>query len=189
MRRYTDDGRFADVRSPGGRRIFRLAVLERARHAPGGGGRGSGVVVYARVSSRRQQAEGDLDRQMRRVAATAGDRLVHTFTDVASGLGDNRPGLRRALGACCTDEAVGVLMVEHPDRPARFGVRVIEHMLAFHGVQVSYVGEPEDGVSAEAELVRDMLAVVTSFAGRLYGQRSAKTKRLTAVLRQESGAS
>jgi hypothetical protein len=52
MRRYTDIGRFADVRSPGGQRIFRLAELERARRDPagGGGGRGLGVVGYARVS-------------------------------------------------------------------------------------------------------------------------------------------
>jgi hypothetical protein len=40
--------------------------------------------------------------------------------------------------------------------------------------------------SAESELVRDMLAIVTSFAGRLYGQRSAKTKRLRAAVSTET---
>jgi predicted site-specific integrase-resolvase len=81
-----------------------------------------------------------------------------------------------------------VLTVEPPELLAGFGVRVIEHVLARHGVQVSYVGEPEDGVSVEAELVWDVLAVVTCFAGRRYAGRSAKAGRLMAVVRQELGA-
>lgn len=79
----------------------------------------------------------------------------------------------------------GRLLVEHPDRLARFGVGVIEHLLAGFGVTVVYTGQTEDQ-SAESELVRDMLAIVTSFAGRLYGQRSAKTKRLRAVVTAET---
>jgi putative resolvase len=50
---------------------------------------------------------------------------------------------------------------------------------------VVYTGQSENG-SAESELVRDMLAIVTSFAGRLYGQRSAKTKRLRAAVSAET---
>jgi predicted site-specific integrase-resolvase len=73
------------------------------------------------------------------------------------------------------------LLAEHPDRLARFGAGLIEHLLRSFGVTVVYTGQPEDE-SAESELVRDMLAVVTSFAGRLYGQRSAKTGRRRAVV-------
>jgi hypothetical protein len=62
---------------------------------------------------------------------------------------------------------------------------VIEHLLAGYGVEVIYTGQAEDE-SAESELVRDMLAIVTSFAGRLYGQRSAKTKRLRAAVSAET---
>ena len=52
-------------------------------------------------------------------------------------------------------------------------------------VTVVYTGQSGDE-SAESELVCDMLAVVTSFAGRLYGQRSAKTKRLRAAVSAET---
>jgi putative resolvase len=55
---------------------------------------------------------------------------------------------------------------------------VIEHLLTGHGVTLTCIGEPAQDQSAESELVRDMLAIVTSFAGRLYGQRSAKAKRV-----------
>jgi putative resolvase len=65
------------------------------------------------------------------------------------------------------------------------GCRHGDQLLGGSGVTVVYTGQPEDE-SAESELVRDMLAIVTSFAGRLYGQRSAKTKRLRAAVTAET---
>ena len=73
------------------------------------------------------------------------------------------------------------LIVEHPDRLARLGVGVMEQLLHGDGVTVVYTGQPGDE-SAGSELVRDMLAIVTGLAGRLYGQRSAKTTRLRAAV-------
>lgn len=180
LRRYTEAGTLPDVRGAGGRRIFRRAELDALLlHR-----RGDRVVAYARVSSRRQQGEGDLDRQVERLRDSRPGQELVVFTDVASGLSDRRAGLRKALSACMAAD-VRTLVVEHPDRLARFGVGLIEHLLSGFGVSVVYTGEPEEA-SAESELVRDMLAIVTSFAGRLYGQRSAKTKRLRAAVAAET---
>ncbi|MFB8000409.1 recombinase family protein [Streptomyces sp. NPDC056002] len=56
-------------------------------------------MLYGRVSSHRQRAKGDVDRQMVRLRQAAGDRIVvGEFFDVASGLSDKRKGLRR--GRC-----------------------------------------------------------------------------------------
>lgn len=178
LRRYTAEGRLPDARSAGGRRIFRLGDLDAITSKP----RTGKAVGYARVSSRRQQAEGDLDRQVARLRDR--DRDLVVFTDVASGLSDRRAGVRKALSECMKP-GVDRLLVEHPDRLARFGVGLIEHLLAGFGVEVIYTGQDDDQ-SAESELVRDMLAIVTSFAGRLYGQRSAKTKRLRAAVAAET---
>ena len=93
LRRYTQEGRLPDARSAGGRRILRIADLDAITRKPPAGR----AVGYARVSSRRQQAEGDLDRQVARLRAH--DALV-VFTDVASGLSDRSAGLRKALGEC-----------------------------------------------------------------------------------------
>lgn len=179
LRRYTQEGKLPDVRGGGGRRIFRIGDLDAITRRSGD----TRSVAYARVSSRRQQAEGDLDRQVARLQKHGGGDLV-VFTDVASGLSDKRAGLRRVLSECMSPD-VDQLVVEHPDRLARFGVGVIEHLLRGYGVTVVYTGQSEDE-SAESELVRDMLAIVTSFAGRLYGQRSAKTKRLGSVVAAET---
>lgn len=62
---------------------------------------------------------------------------------------------------------------------------MIEHLLAGYGVKVIYTGQSADE-SAESELVGDMLTIVTSFAGWLYGQRSAKTEQLRAAVSTET---
>jgi hypothetical protein len=41
---------------------------------------------------------------------------------------------------------------------------------------------PDASGAAESELVGDLLAIVTGWAGRLYGRRSAKSKRLRAAV-------
>ena len=132
LRRYTQEGRLPDARSAGARRIFRIGDLDSITRKPSAGR----AVGYARVSSRRHQAEGELDRQVARLGAHGRKDLL-VFTDVASGLSDRRAGLRKALGECMkpgTDR----LIVEHHDRLARFGVGVIEHLLASYGVAVVY---------------------------------------------------
>lgn len=79
----------------------------------------------------------------------------------------------------------GRLLAEHPDRLARFGAGLIEHLLRGFGVTVVYKGQPVDE-SAEPESVRDVLAIATSFAGRLYGQWSAQARRLPAAVAAET---
>ncbi|WP_050371671.1 IS607 family transposase [Streptomyces acidiscabies] len=185
LRRYTASGVLADRRSPGGKRVFSVVELEALRAEAGRLPVVEGVVLYGRVSSRRQRAEGDLDRQMARLRQAAGGRpVVGEFFDVASGLSDQRRGLRRALTLCQRPE-VSVLLVEDEERLARFGTGVIRDvMLPAFGVVLEIAGTDEDlDASRESELVRDMLAVVTSFSGRLYGQGSAKARALTKAVK------
>ncbi|MDT9691532.1 IS607 family transposase [Streptomyces sp. P9(2023)] len=187
LRRYTLEGVLEDRRSPGGRRIFRvgdLDTLSRRRGSPTLPDIG-GVVLYGRVSSHRQRQEGDLDRQMVRLRQAAGDRIVAgEFTDVASGLSDKRKGLRRALRACQA-ESVTTLLVTHEERLARFGTAMLaEVVLPSWGCRLEITGGDDELESAEdGDLVRDMLAVVTSFSGRLYGARSAKARALTRAVK------
>ena len=191
LRRYTFEGVLEDRRSPGGRRVFRVGDLDalsrrRGRPAPPPAG---GVVLYGRVSSHRQRAEGDLDRQMARLRQAAGDRIVvGEFTDVASGLSDKRRGLRRALRAC-QDESVTVLLVTHDERLARFGTAMLaEVVLPSWGCRLEITGGDEElDETGDGDLVRDMLAVVTSFSGRLYGSRSAKARALTRAVKTTVG--
>ncbi|MHB1599233.1 MAG: IS607 family transposase [Acidimicrobiales bacterium] len=195
LRRWTREGRLPDRRSAGGQRVFVLSELGaaagaplRSRHEPSG----STVVAYARVSSRRQAAEGDLERQIERLRGWAeterpGSELL-VFSDVGSGLSDNRSGLRRVLARVQRDD-VSEIVVTHRERLARFGTKSMELLLSGFGVKVTAIGEDEDlSLSQESELVRDMLAIVTSFSGRLYGQRSAKARAIAACVKKGTTA-
>ena len=142
------------------------------------------VVVYARVSSHDQRR--DLDRQVARLAGWAtgsGYTGGEVVTEVGSGLNGKRPKLRRVP----SDPAASVIVVEHRDRLARFGVEHLEAALAAHGrkIVVADHGETAD------DLVRDMIEVLTSMCARLYGRRGARNRAMRAVTaagREEAGA-
>lgn len=58
----------------------------------------------------------------------------------------------------------------------RFGFEYLEYFFEKFGARIEIVfgEEPKD---AYQELVEDLIAIVTSFAGRLYGMRSHRKKK------------
>ena len=132
------------------------------------------VVVYARVSSHDQRQ--DLDRQVAQLtgwATSNGHVVAEVVTEVGSGLNGKRPKLRRILA----DPAATVVVVEHRDRLARFGVEHLEAALSAQGRRV-VVADPGESTD---DLVRDMVDVLTSMCARLYGRRGARNRALRAV--------
>jgi putative resolvase len=138
------------------------------------GGLDQRAVLYARVSTHDQR--GDLDRQVTRLSgwATAqGVTVAEVVTEIGSGLNGRRPKLRRVLA----DPRAAMIVVEHRDRLARFGVEHLEAALSAQGRRLVVVdpGETSD------DLVGDMIEVLTSFCARLYGRRGARNRALGAV--------
>jgi putative resolvase len=149
-------------------------LVEVPGEVPGGGVPDPRAVVYARVSAHDQRA--DLDRQVARLTAWAagqGLRVVEVVTEVGSGMNGRRPRLRRLLA----DPTVTMIVVEHRDRLARFGVQYLEAALSAHGRRLVVV----DAGEATDDLVGDMIEVLTSFCARLYGRRGARNRALRAV--------
>jgi putative resolvase len=67
--------------------------------------------------------------------------------------------------------------VEHRDRFARFGARHLQAALASSGPRL-VAGDPEEITSG---LVGDIIEVLTSMCGRLYGRRAAKDRAARAI--------
>lgn len=158
-------------------RVGRLILV---RTTPAGEGAAGGVVIYARVSSHDQRA--DLDRQVGRLTAWATEQgltVVQVVTEVGSGLNGKRPKLRRIL----SDSDAKVLVVEHRDRLARFGVEHLEAALAAQGRRI-VVADPGERTD---DLVRDMIEVLTSMCARLYGRRGARNRAMRAVTATKHG--
>ncbi|WP_343577376.1 IS607 family transposase [Mycobacterium sp.] len=132
------------------------------------------VVLYARVSSHDQRS--DLDRQVSRLtewATDAGWEVAQVVSEVGSGLNGKRPKLSRIL----SDPSASVIVVEHRDRLARFGVEHLHAALAAQGRRIVVV---DDGETTD-DLVRDMIEVLTSMCARLYGRRGARNRAMRAV--------
>jgi putative resolvase len=70
-----------------------------------------------------------------------------------------------------------VVVVEHRDRLARFGVEDLEAALAAHGRRV-VVAEPGERTG---DLVREMIGILPSMCAGLYGRRGARSRALRAV--------
>lgn len=129
--------------------------------------------LYVRVSGSSGQ-ESSLTVQEEELRATATGKVVKVFRDRSSGLREDRPGLNRLL-QMIADGSVTVVRVTHEDRLARFGVGWLKRLFAVYGVELEVLHPKKLG--GREELLEDFVSLVTTFAGRLYGMRSAETKR------------
>lgn len=130
----------------------------------------SKCAIYARVSS--AENKDNLERQAERLtnyAMAKGYTVQHVVKEVGSGLNDNRRKLEKLL----KQDDYQFLVVEHKDRLGRFGTHYIDVLLSRCGVTLEIVNLAQDG---RDELMTDLVAIITSFAARLYGQRRAKRK-------------
>lgn len=136
------------------------------------------LVLYGRVSGHGQKD--DLEIQLARLQAWAeterkgAETLV--LSDIGSGLKASRRQLQRLLKLVCEDK-VGEVAITYEDRLTRFGQEYLETLFACFGVTLTVL-DPGENKTPEQELTDDLLALIASFSGRLYGMRSHKQKEL-----------
>jgi putative resolvase len=128
-------------------------------------------ICYCRVSSHGQKD--DLSRQIEYMHAKYPDSEV--YSDIGSGLNWKRNGLKAILRRCLQGD-VEQVAVAHRDRLARFGFEILEYILGQCGVKLLCDHEPIHR-SKEAELVDDILSIVTVFSARIHGQRHYTTRK------------
>ena len=173
---YDRDGKLMFSRSQGNRRnILRedlLRFLEERGILYNDTAAGKRDVIYARVSSHDQKKHGDLDRQALFLAEHISDlQNPIILKEVGSGLNDNRKYLQKLLWMVSRNEVRNVY-VTYKDRLTRFGFRYLETMFSAHGVKIIVVRDLSSGRSVQEELVEDMMSLIASFSGKLYGMRS-----------------
>jgi len=143
-----------------------------------GTGDGRLLVLYGRVSGRGQQD--DLNTQLERLQAWASSERkgVETLvlSDIGSGLKAGRRQLQRLLKLVCADR-VAEIAITYEDRLTRFGQEFLETLFSCFGVTLTVL-DPGLGKTPEQELTADLLTLIASFSGRLYGMRSHKQKEL-----------
>jgi len=182
LRKWDREGKVRVVRTVGGRRRIPESEVERlmgivkpdiSRKA----------VIYARVSS--HDRKGDLEGQKQSLldyAESRGYEVIMILEDVASELNENRKSLNKIFDMVEKRE-VGAVIIAFKDRLTRFGFKYLERYFASHNVKIEVVNgeEPKD---AYQELVEDLIALVSSFAGKLYGLRSHKYEKVVEGVKQ-----
>ena len=173
VRRWVKEGKIAAI--PIGREA-RIPITEVERLL--GEQRAGLVVLYGRVSGHDHKEE--LQRQVQQLeqwallARTGQKTLI--LTDIGSGLNTERKNLHRLL-ALVQDYQVAEVVVTFSDRLTRFGLAYLQALFSGYGVTLTVV-HPDEDTTPEEELTQDFLALIASFAGRLYGLRSRRQKAL-----------
>ena len=127
-------------------------------------------VVYCRVSSTSQKSDLAKQRQaLEQFCAARGLVVDEWIEEVGGGLNFHRKRLL-ALVDGIVSGAIGILVIAHQDRLARFGYPLIAHLCETH--QCELIVMNTEALSPEAEMVEDLMTIVDCFSGRLDGLRT-----------------
>jgi len=140
------------------------------------------VAIYARVSSNTQRA--DLERQVEALKLWVSKNFPNAeyvvVTDIASGLSEDRGGLRKLIEMARRRE-IQAVVVAYRDRLTRFGFEYLKTLFNTLGIDV-YVVFQEEPKNYVQELVEDFIEIVTSFASRIYGKKSKRYKEVVSCI-------
>ncbi|KYQ01510.1 putative site-specific integrase-resolvase [Bacillus cereus] len=75
--------------------------------------------------------------------------------------------------------------IRYRDRLTRFGYGYLEEYFKSHNVTIHVLDEKENTKSIQEELADDLIGIITSFSGKLYGLRSKKHKELQKTVEEE----
>ncbi len=178
VRRWIDAGKIHAVQIGREARIPMTEIERLLGEQPSGT-----VVLYGRVSGDGQKQE--LARQIEVLQQWAAEkrpgREVVVIRDIGSGLNARRKGLQRVIQQAQERRIVEVV-VTYRDRLSRFGVEYLEALFLTCSVRLTVLNAAAES-GPEQELVADLLALVASFAGRLYGRRSPASRELLSCVK------
>jgi putative resolvase len=184
IHRWDEAGKLRTVRTVGNQRRIPIEEIVRLRKQRERAA--ERCVLYARVSSMRQEQDGNLARQtarLREAATSRGYEVIHVITEQASSLNEKRKGMKRLL-SLVGEQAVDVVLIEYPDRLVRFGFGYLEQAFGWKDIRLEVLDPPKHQEPTE-ELIQDMLTIVTVFAGRLYGHRAQGVRRRVETVLKE----
>ena len=194
LRRWDALGKLKSVRTLGNHRRYRLEEIEAiVNSVEVVQSAQRNAFIYCRVSTKKQQESGNLQRQRDRLIQYCQDKhytVVAIYEEAASGLNDHRRELTKMFKNL---KETDFIVVEYEDRLARFGYSYLKEFAASFNVEIEAV-EKAEKLQPNEEMVNDLVSIVTCFSARLYGARGGRKLKQTIVqaietLEQERGES
>lgn len=178
LRIWDDEGKLISIRTVGGHRRYKeedvLFFLKESNTEPI---QTNITATYSRVSSHEQKTKGDLDRQSQRLSEYCAKKklsIEYIIKDVGSGLSDTRTGFIKLTNLVIKGK-INKVVIEHKDRLTRFQYNFIEKM--FNSYDVEIIHTEKNDVSEQEDLATDLISIIASFSGRLYGKRSGERRK------------
>ena len=171
IQRWDKEGKIRCVRTVGGKRrvpeseIRRILGIHEKRK----------IIGYARVSSHTQKD--DLERQIELIKSYAKEKgwEIEILKDIGSGLKEDRRNFKKLLEMVMNKE-VSKIVVAYPDRLTRFGFKILEEFFKSYGTEIVIISNRAK--TPQEELIEDLITIISHFAGKLYGMRSHKYRRV-----------
>ena len=187
VRRWDNTGQLSSVRTPGGHRRYRESQVLALLGEPAKSGKQLRCAVYARVANQDHADTGGLQRQKEKLITYAVEkdyRVVAVYTEVASGLNENREELAKLIKMALQGE-VDVVITENKERLAGFGYSYLKEFLASCKVKIEFV-ETENGPDYQEEMIEDLVGIIASFSTKIYGKRGNKiAKKIVQFIKEE----
>lgn len=172
---YAASGKLPYTLTPGGQRTFDKQDLDALYYNNKENTNNSKQQIklahYARSSNGNKTL---INTQLTKLEKVYG-KAIKTYTDKASGLNENRAGLKRLI----RDAEKGIIntvAITNKDRLTRFGYSYLKIILEDRGCQILCLNDKDTGNSYE-ELMKDFMNLIASFAGRFYRMRGYKQQR------------
>ena len=174
LQRWDKDGKLKAYRTLGKHRRYKLSEIEALINSSNiMSNNTQNIFVYCRVSTKKQCDSGNLQRQKERLLQYCNDKgykSINVFEEVASGINDNRRELIKMFRRL---KEVDKIIIEYPDRLARFGFNYLKEFAKSFNVEIETV-ENNKSLDPNEEMVQDLVSIVTCFSARLYGARGGR---------------
>jgi len=177
LRMWDAEGKIRTTRTLGGHRRIPLSEIERVQ----GKEKNFRIVtlVYVRCSTNKQID--NLERQLGRVLEYCAQNKyenIEIYKEIGSGLNEKRKQFNKLLKRLnCSD--VKRVVIEYKDRISRFGFKTFEQFCTNLGIEVVVLNGSE-AKEFEQELTEDIISLIASYSGRLYGKRGGRKKKQNA---------
>lgn len=143
------------------------------------------VALYCRVSNTKQKE--DLKRQeklLKEYAISNGHVCKYVFSDIASGMNENRKGFNELLNLIFENK-ISKVIISYKDRLTRFGFGYFEEIFSKFGTEIEVVNLTQEEDFQE-ELTNDLISIIHHFSMKIYSKRRSQLKQLEEDLKNDN---
>ena len=142
-------------------------------------------IGYARVSTQKQK--NNLIKQsqvLRDYANASGVILDEIYTEIASGMDENREELNKII-KLVLDKKVDKIFITYKDRLTRFGFDYFKNIFELNGVEIIVLNNPINEEEGEKEITQDLISIIHHFSMKMYSNRRKQLNEFKKNLEKE----